>query len=333
MHAARRHFLSHAGALAVAGLAAPPALAAGISVTDSRNQRITLAAPARRVVCLIESALSGLYMLGAQNTLVGVPANAYQGDAAPHYARLDPRLAQRQLPAPGNWDFISLEGILACRPDLVILWAHQREAIAAVEARGIPVYAVFIAGTADLRREIRDLGRLTGTGPRAEALIAQTDATLAQLAATTHSAPAARPSVYFMWGQSTLDTACQGSAVDELIELAGGRNVCRTRAEHATVGMEHVMGWNPDIVVMWNTPRQTPQTVSVDPQWQRIRAVKTGRVYQLPEGFDCDLWTLKFQHAVRLLAAWCYPARFPGLDMARERRRMMASLYGNAYTG
>ena len=121
-----------------------PAAAEGVAVTDFRGKRIELEKPAERIVCLLESALSGLYMLGAEDRLVGISTNVYQGSVFPYYAAMDERMRERTLATPGNWDFVNIESMVALQPDLVIVWSGQEESIAALEEKGIPVFGVFI---------------------------------------------------------------------------------------------------------------------------------------------------------------------------------------------
>ncbi|QQR67612.1 MAG: ABC transporter substrate-binding protein [Candidatus Brocadia sp.] len=113
-----------------------------LEIMDFRNKTVRLKAHPKRIVCLIESALSGIYMLNQGNQIVGVSKNVYQTDVYPYYAALDKRIKDKRLPAPGNWDSVSVEGTLALRPDLVIMWAQQTEAIEAIENAGIPVLGV-----------------------------------------------------------------------------------------------------------------------------------------------------------------------------------------------
>lgn len=96
-----------------------------LGIIDFRNKTVRLKAHPKRIVCLIESALSGIYMLNQGNRIVGVSKNVYQTDVYPYYAALDKRIKDKRLPAPGNWDSVSVEGILALQPDLVIMWAQQ----------------------------------------------------------------------------------------------------------------------------------------------------------------------------------------------------------------
>lgn len=305
---------------------------AAVRLTDFRGVSLAMEKPARRIVCLIESALSGLYMLGVQDKVVGISTNIYQQDVFAYYAAMDPRIAARKLPTPGNWDFVNLESVVALAPDLVIVWAHQTEAIAAMEERHLRVYGVQVANFEDIYKEIRDLAALTGSSERAQTLIQYSRNALdsiRRLADRTEKQ--STPGVYFMWAQGDLETSGRSSTVDDLITLAGGRNVCgHIDQEHLVVHLEDLLQWNPDVVVMWTNPAASPQSVMAKPVWRSIRAVQDQRVHELPEVFLCDLWTLKYQFAVRLVSEWCRPAGKSRLDMVQQARSMLGRLYGKA---
>ena len=304
-----------------------------ITVTDFRGKTLRLQAPAQRIVCLIESGLSGIYMLGEERRVVGVSRNVYTGDVHAHYAALDPRIRDKKLPAPGNWDFLNLESVVALKPDLVILWSQQTEAIASLEDKGIPVFGVFIQRKEDVYREIEALGKLTGSSQRAAALIAYTRNELARFASRTggfHESK--RPGVYFMWAQGNLETSCGESTVNDLIHLAGGHNVCAALPnEHLVVNLERVLSWDPELIIMWYNEKKGPADILQDPQWKRIKAVREKRVHEFPEVFWCDLWTLKFVYAVKLAAKWTHPELFREVDLEREKLKMMQFFYGKKW--
>jgi iron complex transport system substrate-binding protein len=306
-----------------------------ITVTDFRGKTLRFEAPVRRIVCLIESALSGIYMLGEEQRVVGISRNIYSGNVCAQYAALDERVREKKLPAPGNWDFVNLESVVALRPDLVILWSQQTESIASLEEKGIPVYGVFIQRKEDVYKEIEALGKLTGNIRRAEALIRYTQKELARFASRTSDIPPAkRPGVYYMWAQGNLETSCGESTVNDLIQLAGGRNVCAALPnEHLVVNLERVLSWDPDLIIMWYNEKKDPGDILRDPQWKRIKAVREKRVHEFPEVFWCDLWTLKFLYAVKLTAKWVHPELFRDIDLEREKQKMMEFLYGKRSTG
>ncbi|MBM4145430.1 MAG: hypothetical protein FJ240_04025 [Nitrospira sp.] len=312
-----------------------PVLASGkndvpITVTDFRGKTLTFSKPAQRIVCLIESALSGIYMLGAEKQVVGISANIYQGNVYPYYAAMDQRIKNKTVPAPGNWDFVNIESVIALKPDVVIIWSKQTESIAALEERGLHVFGVFIEKKEDVYREIIELGKLTGKSQRAQELVEYTKKEIERFNKRVKAIPEEkRQRIYYMWAQGNLETSCGRSTVQDLIHLAGGKNVCGLiDNEHMVVNMEQIMAWNPDVIVMWYNEKKNPSDIINDEHWKLIRAVKERRVHEFPEIFLCDLWTLKFTYAVKMVAKWTYPELFRDIDLEREKKTMLRMLYG-----
>jgi iron complex transport system substrate-binding protein len=303
----------------------PPAKS-DIKVTDFVGETVRLKSPARRVVCLIESALSGIYMLRAQDRLVGVPAAVYRESAAPQYALLDERIRRKRIPAPGNWDFVNLESLVALQPDLVIVWSAQEEAVANIRRLGIPVYAVMLHRLEDVYKEITDLAILLDKNERARQLIKWTQNELNDF--QSKGLGGRKKKIYFMWSQGLLHTAGKNSTVNQIIEAAGAVNACPLEAEHCVVNLESLLDWRPEILVMWHNDRLAPDDILTDSRLQSLPAVQTGQVRELPSVFYCDMWTLKFQYVIKMVARWSYPQRFSAVDLPSERRRMLRFLYG-----
>lgn len=294
-----------------------------IRVTDFRGKETVLSKPAERVVCLIESALSGIYMLRQQHRLVAVPSNVYDKSLFRYYAQLDPRISTRSLPAPGNWDFISLELIAGLDPDLVIIWASQTNAIESIERLGIPVYAVMLHSFEDVYKEIADFGLLFDSMERADSLIEMTRGRLEEInSGYENDNP---KSVYFMWAQGITETSGLNSTVNELLTVSGTVNACRMEHEHVSVSIEKLYDWDPDMIVMWHNDRLSPEDVIGNPLLQGLKAVQNERVYELPGVFSCDFWTLKMQFPARLIADW---ARSDPIDKDQILYEMYLSLYG-----
>lgn len=275
-----------------------------IAVTDFRGKKITLSKPAERVVCLIESALSGIYMLQQQNKVVGAPSAVYTHQLFPYYSRLDARIMNKLLPAPGNWDFISIEQIIGLKPDLVIIWSSQTDAIETIEQFDIPVYAVMLHSFDDVFKEITDFGQLLNCRERADSLIQFTKKEMVSIAPTNRTN--APKSVYFMWSQGITETSGINSTVNELLSIAGVKNACHLSDEHVSVSIEKIYDWNPDLIVMWYNEKLDPVDIINNPLLKGLNAIKQGQVYELPEIFACDFWTLKMQYPAQLIANWAY---------------------------
>jgi len=303
-----------------------------IKVTDFKGRSVVLKSPAKRIVCLIESALSGIYMLGAQESLVGISSNIYQGSVFPYYSAMDSRIKSHKLPAPGNWDYVNMESLVALSPDLVILWGSQNDIIDNLTKRGINVYAVELSSFESIYKEIIDFGALTGTNARADELVRYAKDEMTQLKVRSNTMSSdKRPDVYFMWAQGDLETSGAPSTVNDLIALAGARNICgHIKQEHIVVNLENLLTWNPDVIVMWFNEKKSPDDIIKQSVWKNINAVRSKCVYELPSVFFCDLWTLKCIHAVKLMSAWCFPEKGAEIDLKKEKRTMLEKFYGKA---
>lgn len=299
-----------------------------IEVTDFRGKTIKLNKPAERIVCLSESALSGLYMLDAGTLIQGVSTNIFDSSVFPFYSSFDKRIENKSMPAPGNWDFINIESVIALRPDIVIVWASQTESIEALENAGIQVYAVMLHSFNDVYKEIADFGLLTGKTERADSLISFTKSEVKTLQ-LLHNKIEHKKSVYFMWAQGMLETSGKASTVNELIEMAGAYNACTLNDEHVVVNIEKVIEWNPEVILMWNNDRLDSNDIRSNIAWENISAVRNHNIFELPSVFYCDLWTLKFPYAIKFLMHEAYPELREDIDLDQEWKNMYNYLYNN----
>lgn len=296
-----------------------------IVVTDFRGVEIKLEKPAEKVICLIESALSGVYMLQQQNRIIGVPSAVYNDNLFQYYSRLDSRILNKTLPAPGNWDFISIEQIVGLKPDLVIIWSSQTDAIENIEQFGIPVYAVMLHSFSDIYKEIEDFGILLDCTEKADSLVTFTKNEMETINANNRNQTP--KSIYFMWSQGITETSGKNSTVNELLEAAGVTNACNLPDEHVSVSIEKIYDWNPDMIVMWYNEKLNPVDVINDPLLQGLQAVKEGKVYELPEVFACDFWTLKMQYPAQLISKWAYGDNSDTENQNQLLRKMYVQLY------
>lgn len=262
------------------GLASAPARAAPAPAS---------ADPApRRILALAPSVTEILFAIGAGPRVVGVDA----------FSDFPPEA--RRLPRLGGLVDPDLEGMLRLRPDLAVLLASQGELAASLRAAGVPTLSVPHERLEDVERGIRAIGARTGPARRAAALADSLRAVLGRARART---PAARrPRVLFVVAREPgqvagLTAAGEGTYLDELVELAGGRNVLAgSPVRYPQVSAESVLRLQPDVILEWSPVRQgTPPhevrdaEVRLAEDWaalRGLRAAAAGRVRVLHD----DLW-------------------------------------------
>ena len=121
----------------VAASASPDASAAAsadtkISVTDSRGKTVEFDNPAEKIVCLLNSGLNDLEMLGEADKVVGLDAWTYTNAVTYNVlSKLDSRIASKEIPAVDD----NMEKIISLAPDVVIIWAQDNDKIATLESQ------------------------------------------------------------------------------------------------------------------------------------------------------------------------------------------------------
>jgi len=234
----------------------------------------------------------------------------------------------------GRANTANVETVLAAHPDIVIDLGdvdptHVSLAERTQQQTGVP-YLLF-DGRFDRTPELYErLGALLGTPEKAAELAAESRRTLAELRRTLDRLPAAaHPRVYYARGLDGLETALDGSINTEMLGYVGAANVARAPDRHntATVSLEQVLAWNPDVVITMD--ERFYRAVWSSPLWQNVAAVRDKRVYlapRLPFGWFDSPPAVNRLIGVRWLAAVLYPQTF-----ASDLREATSEFYRRFY--
>ena len=253
---------------------------------------------AKRVVTLAPSLTELVYAAGADGQLVGV--SAYSD--FPEGARHKPQIAD----AAG----VSIEALLALKPDLVLAWkGGTRPAdITRLESLGINVFVIDIRSLADVPRVLRTIGKLTGRprmGDTPERVAAMFESKLAILRlASKDKSPVG---VFFEISQMPLMTVNGRHFISETVSLCGGVNVFSDVAQVVIEpSREELIKRGADAILR---PASLNKDVARDKAlYSGLSAYRSGRIYAL----NAD-WILRPGPRVLLAAEEICAA----LDLAR----------------
>jgi iron complex transport system substrate-binding protein len=197
--------------------------------------------PPSRIVCLTEETVETLYLLGEQDRIVGISG----------YVVRPPR-ARREKPRVSAFTSANIEKIIALAPDLVLTFSDLQADIAGdLIRRGLHVHAFNQRSVAGILDMIRMLGALVEASKRAEELVANLKARLAE-ARTRADNLKKRPRVFF---EEWDDPLISGIAwVSELVEIAGGIDIFANlrnqgAAKDRVVTAEEVVAREPDLII------------------------------------------------------------------------------------
>jgi len=239
----------------------------------------------------------------------------------------------------GRGNTTNLEMLLKLKPDLILDVGTINDTYISLANRvqqqtGIP-YALLDGRFTAAASTYRKLGELTHRESQADAFAKYADNTIATIKGRIDKvAQNKRPRVYYARGPRGLETGLGGSINVETIEFLGAQNVAgERRGGMATVSIEQVLAWNPDVII--TIEPAFAAAVRTDAVWAPIKAVKSGRIYlspRLPFGW------VDFPPSVnRLIGLWwlakmLYPDQFPE-DLRPLTREFYKQFYHLDLTG
>lgn len=259
------------GLLALAWLAGSAAIAAPVSVTDFTGHAVRLPHPARRIVALTPHLVENLFTAGLGDRVVG----------AVRYSNY-PAAAQR-IPRVGGYNSLSLEAIVAKKPDLVVAWAEggSPDIIRRLRALGIEVYVDDPHRLTGIARTLRDLGTLGGTADRADHAASTFEHRIAALRQRyAHRRPV---SLFWEVWSDPLRTLSNTGMTGAVIRLCGGDNVFAKAVTLAPqVSIESVIARDPQVIVASGVAETKPNWKAYWQRWPAIPAVARDHFVTVP---------------------------------------------------
>jgi iron complex transport system substrate-binding protein len=237
-----------------------PVASQAVTVTDDRGLAITIAQPPQRIVSLLPSLTEFTCALAACNRLVAVDDYSNFPDSV------------RALPHVGGLEDARIEAIVALEPDLVLTPTSSR-ALERLEALGLKVLALEPRTFADVQRVLGLLGPVLGArDPQA----VWRDIEQGVLAAARELPPALRGTTVYVEVSSVPYAAGEASFIGELLARIGARNIVPAAlGPFPKLNPEFVVRADPQVIML--AEDEAAQLAS-RPGWQRMRALREGRV-------------------------------------------------------
>ena len=199
------------------------------------------AQPPQRIVSLVPAVTEMIYAIGDGAKVVAVS----------NYDHFPAEVAA--LPKVGGLLDPSVERILAIKPDLVIVYATQKELIERLDRARIPYFNYQHQALPDIMTTIRSLGARIGSPAKADALAARMDRTLAGIRAKTAGLPHPATLLVFERDRASLRNVFASGGygfLHDMLEIAGGRNVfAGVRQQAVQASTEMLIGSRPDVIV------------------------------------------------------------------------------------
>ena len=195
------------------------------------------------LVSLNPAATEMIYALGAENHLLAVS----------DFCDWPPQA--RKLPRVGDLVKPNLEEIARLSPDYIIIFLPTQERLAGDLAKmGLRTLDVSPESGEEVLGEIENLARVLGVEEKGKALADSLRAELSSI-----EKPENPPTVFIELGINPLYAAGAGTFPDDLVRLAGGRNLFSDTRGYFPVQEEEVLKRKPDIIVLAHEEGPEPE--------------------------------------------------------------------------
>ena len=208
-----------------------------------------------------------LFALGAGANVVGVSEYS------------DYPAAAKRLPRISSLTSVDAERIVALHPDLVVGDASEEALSQPLRRAKLRVALFHEDSVSEIYDALRALGQRLGREPQANALVEQMRATSARLMQRIDRSHA--PRVFVILDIAPIYTVGKRSYINELIEMAGGRNAADLKNAYGQYSAEAILALQPDVIVV--DPAVGFQSVENREPWRSLHAVQQGKVAMIPD--------------------------------------------------
>ncbi|MCR4878757.1 MAG: helical backbone metal receptor [Bacteroidales bacterium] len=258
---------------------------------DSYHRHVQLDTAPQRIVSISPAITEVMFLVGAQDKLVGVS----------DFCNYPPET--EKITKIGGMHNINFEQLLSLHPDVVLIGSMiSQKDVDAIEKMGIPVICIVEESSLEGMAEMMEVvGKITQCEGKGNAEAAKWRERIAELRGNAPN-PADRKCVYYVvgFGDGGDFTAPKNTHIQEIIELAGGRNAGDSLTGW-NISREYLFKVNPDIIVVRQEDRDA--FVSRHPYTQ-LDAVKNGKVYPIESGW-IDVVSLRNMQAVDYIREIC----------------------------
>jgi iron complex transport system substrate-binding protein len=226
-----------------------------------------------RIASLAPELTETLFALGLQEQVVGVTIHCNY----PPQAQTKPRIGTFWQP--------NIEAVIGAKPDLVVTLnlAQQKDTADRLARIGYTCLTVNLETVSDLFKAITEIGAATGRSRRAQELVLQIRAELSGLAGIASAE--AKPKVLWVVQREPLRIAGQKTFINEIIELAGGRNAIGPAPYmYPPIGTEQLIASGPDVIIETavgpaSLAEQQTKALLFWSKYQNVPAVLNKRIY------------------------------------------------------
>ncbi len=282
-----------------------------LTVTDAFGEQVNIPYQPQHIISMAPAVTETLFALGrgkyviADTTFCDYPEEA------------------KLLPHIGGYLDPNIEQIIALKPDLIIgERGNMKDTLEQMHKLYMPLVAVDPTDYDSTMETIKLIGQVVGESPEAEKLVQVLKDQRTAVTEKVKTLPAEQlpRTLYLFELGDDLYSAGPGSHIDQLITLAGGKNIASdVQTAWPKLSLEKVIADDPQAIIVL-AAKGTPDELTAeralqyfrgDERWVNVSAVKDGRVAVVEDDLISRPGSPRQGIALQQLAAALHPELFP----------------------
>ena len=296
------------------------------TVTDLTEKKVTIKDnPSRIAIVPIPWASLAYVVDGDSSKIVGMHPSAKKSYEISILKDLAPDMKNVNSVFVDNNFNINYEELALLKPDLVVVWDYQDDAIEKLDKLKTPAVAIKYGTLEDVQQGIKLLGDILNKQEKAQKLINYHKDTNKYFTSKTEKLTNTKRKKILYVRDSQLTVATGKSVNNIMIDMAGGVNVAKdvTTGNWSKVTMEEIIKWNPDIIILSNFDKILPEDIYNNKfegqDWSKINAVKNKKVFKAPIGiYRWDAPSAETPLMIKWIAKVAAPEIFNDYDIRKD---------------
>ncbi len=305
-----------------------------VTITDFADKQVKIEEPVKSIVSMYGLATQMLYLLGEGDKVVASTKMA-ANDA--FIKLVDPESAEK-MKVVLTQNGVNVEEVAKLKPTFVIaaFW-NSKEISKSISGLDIPVVTLNLETPDNFIKSLELLEKILQEDDKAKEIADYYRNALKSITEKTRSLKDKPKVLLVEYSMRSHALKVPGSEYfqNTLIELAGGESVSRSLpGGWNVVNAEQVAKWDPDVIITVSyslkySSEKVKESIMNDPAWKAVRAVKTGRVFAMPnDGESWDYPAPKWILGVYWTAKILHPDLFPTLNVKEEAANFYKKFYG-----
>lgn len=250
-----------------------------LTIIDDTGSAVTIPEEPQRIISIAPSNTEILFSLGLENKIAGVTNYCNYPEKANNIEKI------------GEMTPLNLEKIASLKPDLILGYGlYQLGEIAPLKEAGYNIVIVEPWSINETLKSIRMVAAICGITEKGNSLVESLTQRINKIKTKTSNIDISqRPKIFVGGIYETIWTPGEGTLFNELITLAGGRNIAASLPGWVKISPEFVAKEEPEIVIIpigamgLMDEANIKENISKRTGWSNIPAIKSGKIFVVNE--------------------------------------------------